>query len=275
MKSITGAISITRPVNCAITFVTVWGGGIIAGHYLYSPKFLLASISAALITAYGNIINDIFDYNTDKLGKPHRPLVSGTISRRVAIWLAIICLIAGNILSHFVSRYAFTLVSGVSVLLMIYTPLLKGRSYCGNLAVALAGSVAFIYGGMATDEPLRTLIPAGFAFLIHLGREIVKDIEDREADAAIGYRTGAVVNIMTARLLAIAVLLILAVATVMPYLMQFYNRRYLLIVLLGCDTLIALAILRLSRSTEPEVMKQVSFYLKLAMPFGLLAMLVG
>jgi geranylgeranylglycerol-phosphate geranylgeranyltransferase len=275
LKKIISAISITRPWNCVITFITVWGGAIIAGHYLYSPRFLAAALSAMMIAAYGNIVNDIFDFEVDKIGKPYRPLVSGAISRKTAIWLAIVCLLAGNILSHFVDRYAFVLVSGVSLILMLYTPALKGRLYLGNIAIALVGGAAFIYGGMAAANPLGAAIPAGFAFLIHLGREIVKDIEDREEDAAIGYRTGAVADINIARGAAIAILAILILVTILPYLFHIYNLRYLLIVVLGCDTLIAYSVFRLFISSEQNNMHRVSLYLKLAMPIGLLAVMVG
>jgi geranylgeranylglycerol-phosphate geranylgeranyltransferase len=269
------AMKIIRPWNCAITFITVWGGAIIAGRYLYSPEFLAAALSAMLIAAYGNIVNDIFDYGVDRIGKPHRPLVSGAISRKAAIWLAIICLVGGNVLSHFVDRYAFVLVSGVSVMLMLYTPALKGRLFLGNIAIALIGGAAFIYGGMAAANPMGAAIPAGFAFLIHLGREIVKDIEDREEDAATGYHTAAVANVNLARGAAITILSILILATLFPYLFHIYNLRYLLIVVLGCDSLIAYAILRLFISPEQNNMHKASLYLKLAMPIGLLAVLVG
>lgn len=275
MRKLVSAIALIRPWNCVITFISVWGGAIVAGHYLYSAHILAAAVSASLIAAYGNIINDIFDIEVDKINKPYRPLASGAVSRNLAVVIAIICLVLGNLLSHFVARYAFVLVSSVSVLLMIYTPYLKGRSYLGNIAVAIAASMAFIYGGIATANPLGAAILSGFALLIHLGREIVKDIEDREGDGASSCRTGAVANVTMARYFAIAVLAILIISTTLPYFVHIYSIRYFVIVLLGCDTLIALAILRLFQTDKAAEMRRVSLYLKLAMPLGLLAVLVG
>ncbi|RPI61540.1 MAG: hypothetical protein EHM44_08480, partial [Ignavibacteriales bacterium] len=72
-KQIIAYIKITRPLNAVITFFVV----VVA--ILISQKeqtdfyvILLASIAAALVAAAGNIINDIFDIETDKISHPKR-----------------------------------------------------------------------------------------------------------------------------------------------------------------------------------------------------------
>ena len=48
--------------------------------------------------------------------------------------------------------------------------------------VAFVGGVAFPYGALAAGGIGRSWIPALFAFLFHLGREMIKDIEDMAGD---------------------------------------------------------------------------------------------
>ena len=52
----------------------------------------------------------------------------------------------------------------------------------GNLIVSILTGLVFIYGGVAVNNPLAAIIPAIFAFLINLIREVVKDMQDVEGD---------------------------------------------------------------------------------------------
>ena len=74
-------IFITRPVNVLITFLVVIVGSlicIISDYSIY--KILLAAFSAALTAGAGNIINDIYDIEADKINHPERPLAKGIIT---------------------------------------------------------------------------------------------------------------------------------------------------------------------------------------------------
>ena len=57
------------------------------------------------------------------------------------------------------------------------------------LIIALLTGLAFIYGGFAVGNPVAAIVPAVFAFLINLIREIVKDIQDIEGDTKAGVIT--------------------------------------------------------------------------------------
>ncbi len=153
-----------------------------------------------MIAAFGNIINDIWDIAVDKINKPYRPLVKGSLSVRIAKILAIIFALLGVILSLKISVTATILASAVTVSLLVYTPIFKRIPFLGNILIAFISSLAFVYGGIAVGKPFGAIIIATFSFLHHFGREIVKDIQDRAADDAVGIRTGATgSNIVIAR----------------------------------------------------------------------------
>jgi geranylgeranylglycerol-phosphate geranylgeranyltransferase len=269
-------LKLARPVNCAITLMSVWVGAVIADNIFISVRIVLATVSACLIAAYGNIINDIFDIEVDRLNKPNRPLVRGVVGKRGAMILVIAFCIIGLALSFGVGGAAPIVAFVSALLLLIYTPLLKGIPYLGNLTVAFVASLAFVYGGMAVGKPYGALILSVFAFLIHLGRELVKDIEDRLADSRVGHRTAATIsNARYARLAAIAVIVILIVATFIPVAIGFYGAGYFLVILIGADFFLVESAHLVARTKNEAEMHRVAIWLKIAMPFGLLAVLLG
>ena len=65
---------ITRPVNLIITFVSILIAALICSYEESAAGIIiLAAASGALAAASGNIINDIFDIEIDKLNRPDRP----------------------------------------------------------------------------------------------------------------------------------------------------------------------------------------------------------
>jgi geranylgeranylglycerol-phosphate geranylgeranyltransferase len=276
MMKITELIRLIRPINCLITFISVWIGAVVAGDTHLSPEIFAAALSAFFIAAFGNVTNDIFDIVVDSIGKPDRPLVKGTISKKDAQIAAVILAGAGLALSFAVGAWA-TLVALVAIAaLLAYTPFLKGIPFVGNLTVAVIAALAFVYGGMAVGRPFGALILSGFAFLMHFGRELVKDIEDRAADARAGHRTAATLShARPARLAAIVIFTLLIVATFIPAAIGFYGAGYFLAVLIGTDFFLVESAHLLARTKSKTEMHRIAVWLKVAMPFGLLAVLIG
>ena len=82
--------------------------------------------------------------------------------------------------------------------------------------------LAFIYGGFAADNPDAAVIPAVFAFLINLIREIVKDVQDIEGDSKLNYQTFPIrFGIDTSKRLVILISLVLILFTLYPFVTQF------------------------------------------------------
>ena len=265
-----------RPVNCLISFISVWTAALVAADIFISVRIMAASLSAAVITAGGNVINDYFDFDSDKINKPFRPLPSGSLNRGESLAAAAVFGATGLGLSLYVDLSAFIIAAAVIFLLTIYTPVFKGLLFIGNLIIALVASMAFVYGGVAAGKPFGALILAMFAFLFHLGREIVKDIEDISADNQSGHRTGASIdNCKTARVMAGGVFGLLMISTILPFISGQYGIGYLLSVATGVDSILIYSIIMLYRTDNPRAMRRISAWLKAAMPLGLLAVFLG
>lgn len=267
---------IIRPLNILITMASVYLGGIISFNGYFAHDLLLAIISAGALCGYGNVVNDIFDIDIDRRNKSTRPLPSGAMRTREAIFLAMILVFAGIVIAGLINNLCLLMASAAAIALLAYTPAFKGNGYWGNLLIGLIASLAFFYGAASVYSVEAGIIPAAFAFILHFGREVVKDMEDRDADSSAGLTTGAVkFGLKTSRIIAAVSLACLIAATVIPYLINIYGIGYLIVVIAGADIFLVYVIIRLAVSSSAGAFRTISIILKVIMPLGLLAVFLG
>ncbi len=152
-----------------------------------------------LVGAAGNLINDYFDIREDRINKPDKALVGRTVKRRVIVvthWgftaAALIC--SGWLSSHTGAYWPMIMVAVFSVILYLYSPLLKGRGAWGNVAISGCVAGLVVWGGLAALKGTHAPPPALWMFAVILGwfnflREWVKDVQDMEGDRAANHRT--------------------------------------------------------------------------------------
>ena len=186
-------IKLIRAQNGLIAGISVWVGFSLTspeGAPQFSFNILVAALTAFLITGAGNIYNDIMDRNIDRINRPERPIPQGRITLRFAAALTIIFLTLGLFLAwYFLPKILLLIVCVNSLLLLAYSIFFKKTAWFGNPAVALLGASCFIFGGFLNSRWQISLVPAGFAFLIHWAREIIKDADDMEGDRICEART--------------------------------------------------------------------------------------
>src|ERR1035437_3217806 len=234
MKKISAYIIIVRPVNFLITFITVIVAAALSYKGEYSSvKVFLAAITASLTMSAGNIINDIYDLNWDKINHPFRPLPSGVISLKAALIFYFILLAVSLLLSLFISNLNFAVNLLAVFLLYLYSYKLKRIAFGGNLVVSLLTGLTFIYGGIAVNNISNSIMPALFAFLINLIREIVKDMEDTEGDIREGIISfPSKYGVKTAKNTITALSILLILFTFLPFINGNYNNYYIAVIII-------------------------------------------
>src|ERR1039457_5883527 len=277
MNRLSAYIKIVRPYNFLITFLTV----IIAAFVTYEGEFpltkvLLAAITASLTMSAGNIINDIYDLNGDKINFPGRTLPSGIISLQSACVYYFILLAVSLFLSIYISNLNFAVNLLAVILLYLYSYKLKRIALTGNLVVSLLTGLVFVYGGITVNNIYNSIIPALFAFLINLIREIVKDMEDAEGDMREGIisfpsKYGAKIANNTIVTLSISLILF----TLFPYISGLYSHYYIAVVLVLVIPILIYFLISLLKDNSRKNLNKLSFILKLDMVFGLFAVYVG
>lgn len=239
---------------------------------------LIASVCAFLICAAGNIHNDVCDVAIDKVVHPQRMLPSGQVSMAVAGWVALSFSIIGLILAGCFGTGLLLLVASIAILLYLYNIQIKHWPFVSNLLVGLIAGGTFLVGGIVNDPEEAfllpgPLIPAMFGVLLHLGRELVKDIADLEGDAVAGMRTvpsliGVRPTLVIVSLLGVA----LAVALYLPYANEWYGGGYWIIAIAGVVPLsLGMSLVALFKPSRRMILA-LSTSLKISMLVGLAAL---
>ena len=263
------AFELPRPINCLITFASVLLGGWLGIHRITEP-LLFAALSAALITAGGNALNDLCGITEDRINKPHRPLPSGRLSPGIARTEMGFFLLAGILLALPLPIPALAIAFTALASLILYNTYLKRVPLIGNLIISALGGLAFLYGGAAVENISAPYLIAGFAFLFHLGRELLKDLEDSAGDRRL---SGGTVPISwgenITRILITGIFIILIIATPLPALLGSYSSIYLSLIIL----LNFLLIFVLIRLWQKDTLGYLNKLLKAGMLLGLAAFL--
>lgn len=174
---------------------------------------LLGSLSAALLNAASNVINQYHDLEIDRRNKPQRPLPSGAISVRAGLRFAALLyplailptwLIAIHPRQTWIDRATaplaehqcfFIYLAGM-LLTFVYSDPAWGRTkrfgLWANLTIAIPRGCLLKVAGWSTVASVAGVEPwyIGTIFLLFLlGATTSKDFSDMEGDAAHGCRT--------------------------------------------------------------------------------------
>lgn len=270
-------IKITRPVNVVITFITIIVAAVICNVGIFPVSIIFfAAFSAGLTAAAGNVINDIFDLEIDKINRPDRPLPSGKIKISEALGLYAGLVIFSIFISSLVNLPALIIQIITTLLLFLYSVQLKRKPLAGNLLVSFLTGLAFIYGGVAVNNWHLAVIPAAFAFLINMLRELVKDMEDVEGDSAKGAVTfPGKFGLLPAKKIIFVITILLILATVYPYAFRIYRIEYFIVVMAVVNPVLVYFLKSLFSDDSRKNLNKLSFILKLNMIFGLIAIYLG
>jgi geranylgeranylglycerol-phosphate geranylgeranyltransferase len=276
LKNLKYYLIIIRPLNLILTIFSVFIAAYISPYFYISNTLILAMISAGLVAAAANIINDVYDVEIDRINKPYRPLPANKIAIKNAnIYYGILNSIA--ISAAFFAGYWFLFIAAFTlVLLFLYAKYLKGSVFWGNLLVGLCSSLVFIYGAKSVNDWKSGIYPALFALFFHLGREILKDVEDVEGDLKNNAITFAgKFGVHKSLWLVYFIFTVLILLTISPYIQQYYGVQYLYLVIITVDLPLTAIMLYLILKKKYDRIGSINFILKLIMIFGLLSLLVG
>ncbi|MEK6978132.1 MAG: geranylgeranylglycerol-phosphate geranylgeranyltransferase [Candidatus Hydrothermarchaeota archaeon] len=267
-------LRILRPLNGAMAGLAVVGGAYVASGGV-GWEALLASGAAFFICGAGNVINDYFDVDIDRVNAPSRPIPSGAIAPSSARLYALFLFALGALAAAPISPFVLAIALLNSLLLYLYAWRIKRRGgLLKGLTVSYLVASPFFFGGAAVGHPLPTLLLSLLAGLANVGREVVKDIEDYEGDRPYARTLPRQLGIGGAAWVA-AVFVALAVAlSPLPYLLGLLGIRYLAVVLLA-DMLFVYAMADFLLEAAPARATGCQRRIKGAMLLALAAFFVG
>ncbi len=277
MNKLKAVFIISRPVNFVISFFAVIIGAVIASaHSLNTINILAGSLASAFACSAGNVINDIFDLEIDKINKPGRVLPANLLSVNSAKYLYTVLVIISLVLSASNGLWSIIFVSVVNIVLLLYSLYLKKIILVGNITIAILTSLAVIYGGMIAGNVRAAFIPASFALLINLLREIIKDMEDVKGDSDNSVITFPhKYGFISAKKIIFVLTFILMFATLYPFLFKIYRIEYFVVIMIVVNPVLIYFLKSLFEDDSGKNLKRLSFILKLNMLFGLIAIYLG
>jgi geranylgeranylglycerol-phosphate geranylgeranyltransferase len=270
-------LNIIRPLNCLITFVTVIVAAFIASENSFQFDLVLSgAFAAALTAAGGNVINDYFDIEIDRIAHPTRPLVTGKILKTQALRFYLLLNAAAIIISFFINVIILGIVFLSIVLLFLYSFSLKRLILFSNFIIAWLTGIAFLFGGIIVGNAKAAVIPAIFAFLINFIREIVKDIQDMDGDLNAGVITfPAKFGVAKTKNIIIILTLTLILLTLYPFIFNYYRIEYFVAVMMIVNPLLVYFLKSIVKDFSKNNLQKMSGILKLNMVFGLIAIYLG
>ena len=286
---------LVRPVNLSLivlTQVVIWWV-IHASEHLSKDHFwiiCLLSIYTVLIAAAGYVINDLQDVQTDHLNKPGQNMIGELVTPlqatryyRFLILLSGLAAVGLTINGLMLALPLWLILSGV---LYQYSCQWKCRPLIGNLIVAALCALVPLLVWWTATRSFQWQISASsqttihfyvvFAFLSTLYRELIKDMEDRSGDAAMGCRTYAVTRgaVQTQRLaLGIGGVLSLVVAIFLSTRVHLSILAFVYgwLVLVGTGLLLMVTQVRMATASNYTLQSR---WIKLWMVLGLIGLLL-
>ncbi len=268
--------------------------------FLKPSLFILLVVSSVLIAAAGYIINDYFDLNIDKINKPSKIVVEKIIRRRWAIVWHLVLTAIGVMLSFYIGYKINNVLLGLlnfcsAILLWFYSTKFKKELMIGNIIISLLTAwvvivlyfceLRFYYIFNVESENYKKYITllfkvavlyGGFAFIISIIREVIKDLEDMKGDEKYGCRTMPIVWGIPASKIFIGtwlVVLIAALCIVQFYALQLqwlFSALYCVIFIIGPLIYI---LIKLGKAMVQEDYHKLSIQVKLVMLTGILSMI--
>lgn len=257
-------------------------------------KLILLVLASVFIAAAGYIINDYFDLNIDRVNKPEKNVVDRVIHRRWAIIWHLALSLLGIVLTTLAVglQYWYLIIANIIcvALLWFYSTSFKRQLLIGNIVISLLTAWTILVFFFALSNPLDAFntsnelsvkffrlafLYAGFAFIISLVREAVKDMEDMEGDARYGCRTLPIVagirttKIYTGTWMAV---LIATLAILQVYVLQFGWWPSVLYATLLVIVPLVTSLKKLKNATSTKDFAQLSSTTKWIMLSGILSM---
>lgn len=192
-KKINSIEKLTRAKNIIPTlFISFSSGWIMNSSFknlLLDKQFLISTLITNLIMLLSMILNDLSDIKIDKINNPDRPLVTGEIGKKEAIFYASsLILFIEYLCIKFLPYYLQLFVNITLFNIFIYSPILKYITFIKNISCALIVSMSSIFVGLATNSENNIknikllLIFSKLLFIGSFYNEVLLDIHDYEGD---------------------------------------------------------------------------------------------
>ena len=258
--------------------------GLLAGDLHGFQLEYIAAFFIVFLSAVGSFsFNDYYDFDVDKRNRRYdRPLVSGLLSRKVALITGLASFSLILLLSLFLNSLALFLVLVSLPLFFLYNLGVKKMILIKSILIAYAYVATILFGSLVSDAILEPIIVyfAAMGFIVGLAFEIMLDIGDVKGDKELGIETLSTrFGMKTAALTSVVLYTLIMIPDPFPFITMIDPRRYLDYVFLFLIFIPVVSYFFTSKSLMNDQSKSSIFQLKkkvfVTMQMGSIAYLIG
>ena len=277
MPSFFNHLELLRPFNVLISALAMLISASILGELLNFEKLVPVIITVICFTGAANSFNDFIDFKIDQINRPNRPIPSGRVKRKSALFITIVLFLIGSFFCFKLSKYAIIVGFFISLpLIILYSILFKGLPLIGNIVTSLILGLSFIFCGAAFDNIFHMIVPALLAFGLTLLREIVKDISDVKGDKLLGLKTLPIcIGLHQTCNLVILFSSVIFFCSLIPFFNGLYGIWYLAFLIIGVEIPLIFIMLLLWNKPKISSASQCEKVLKFSTLVGLFAIYGG
>jgi len=270
-------IKLLRPLNVFTSGLAMVIGSGILGTLNNTGTLLLVMAVVMCFAGAANALNDVVDYEIDKINRPMRPLPSGFVKKRTALFISILLFSMGTLACLELSEAAKVIGIVIAMPFMVlYSKYLKGMPLIGNMIVAFILGLSFLFCGAAFNNMSPMWIPMILAFGLTFVRELVKDIADMEGDQSAGLKTFPITaGIEKSIQLSIFLSACIGVGAFIPYLYGTYGIWYGILLILGVEIPLGVVVVSLLNNPGISSATHGARILKFSTLIGLIAIYAG
>ncbi|MBT3849215.1 MAG: UbiA family prenyltransferase [Candidatus Marinimicrobia bacterium] len=270
-------IKLLRPLNVFTSGLAMVIGSGILGTLNDTGTLLLVMAVVMCFAGAANALNDVVDYEIDKINRPMRPLPSGFVKKRTALFISILLFSMGTLACLELSEAAKVIGIVIAMPFMVlYSKYLKGMPLIGNMIVAFILGLSFLFCGAAFNNISPMWIPMILAFGLTLVRELVKDIADMEGDQSVGLKTFPITaGIEKSIQLSIFLSACIGMGAFIPYLYGTYGIWYGILLILGVEIPLGVVVVSLLNNPGISSATHGARILKFSTLIGLIAIYAG
>lgn len=270
-------IKLLRPLNVFTSGLAMVIGSGILGTLNDTGTLLLVMAVVMCFAGAANALNDVVDYEIDKINRPMRPLPSGFVKKGTALFISILLFSMGTLACLELSEAAKVIGIVIAMPFMVlYSKYLKGMPLIGNMIVAFILGLSFLFCGAAFNNMSPMWIPMILAFGLTLVRELVKDIADMEGDQSVGLKTFPITaGIEKSIQLSIFLSACIGMGAFIPYLYGTYGIWYGILLILGVEIPLGVVVVSLLNNPGISSATHGARILKFSTLIGLIAIYAG
>lgn len=232
----------------------VMGQMLALGEFASITVTVFGFASVFFISASILVLNDYLDVETDRINAPTRPIPSGLVLPKEALFFSLLLLLIGILLSYLINVIVLLISILLSVIGFLYNRYFKKSGLPGNLMVCFSVGMTFIYGGASVGLPFNKMVLffGLIAALIDLGEEIAADAMDIKDDQFINSNSMAIkYGKSTAIKTSASIFFIVILMSFVPFIINWFPIIYLLPIGI-MDISIAYPALKLLKSKNEE-----------------------